>query len=109
MRQDCQAGNPWHQVIEQHAIKVRPIQLGQADVSIFSGFHPVPAMREAALEHVSEIRMVIDDQNTCPQHPIQPSDERAKDSSLRDARTNPATGDRTRLSDGGTRWFMRMT
>ena len=35
--------------------------------------------------------------------------ERATDFTFLDARTNPATGDRTRFSDGGTRWFVRMT
>jgi hypothetical protein len=63
--QDRHAGDPRHQVIEQHTIIDRLVQLGQGVLPIFGSLHPVPAIREALLKDASEIRIVIDDQNEC--------------------------------------------
>ena len=94
--QSRQPADPRYPVIEQHAIKGRSVQLGQGVVFISGSFHRVPALCEALLKEVPEIRIVIDDQKTCPQQMRFLSHssewcERAKDSFLRDTRTNAVT------------------
>ena len=65
--QSRQPADPRYPVIEQHAIKGRLVQLNQGVVFISGSFHRVPALCEALLKDVPKIRIVIDDQKTCPQ------------------------------------------
>ncbi len=63
MLQDRQAGDPRHQVIEQHDIIVRMLELGQTVPASLGSVHCVPGTFQAHLQHTQESNIVVEHEN----------------------------------------------